>query len=238
MANVIQDISVRRVPLPDRLHQPNLHALQPKIHGGFWHAYENIGDGVTRTTMQLVDEINAQGHWADILVTGHSLGGAMASLCTLELARFSERRQMSLSLYTFGAPRAGNSGFADLVNTVAPTYYRVVHKKDPVPRVPKFWFKFKHAGTEVWLSSKYVLIEPLFIERKLRPSGNRPKAHRLSTYFDLLRQHLVDNGLVTILGPLAHEGLQPPGEEELHQPGGEELQPSHSLQIQSEEIAQ
>ena len=49
-----------------------------------------------------------------ILITGHSLGGALAVLSALDIKKelmFNE----TISLYTFGAPRVGNDEFSDHV---------------------------------------------------------------------------------------------------------------------------
>ena len=39
----------------------------------------------------------------ELLITGHSLGGAMANLCALDLA--ASDPDMKVSLYTYGSPR-------------------------------------------------------------------------------------------------------------------------------------
>ena len=56
---------------------------------------------------------------AQVLVTGHSLGGAVATLCAFDLARKAEELGISPSqccCITFGAPRTGNAAFAKLFN--------------------------------------------------------------------------------------------------------------------------
>lgn len=47
-----------------------------------------------------------------ISVTGHSLGGAQASLAAVHLIKEGIVPQAKLELYTFGQPRVGNSQFA------------------------------------------------------------------------------------------------------------------------------
>jgi Lipase (class 3) len=52
-------------------------------------------------------------------VTGHSLGGALATLAAHDIATAVKcLPKMALSVYTFGAPRVGNHG----VFTVVPAY--------------------------------------------------------------------------------------------------------------------
>merc|ERR1712012_1402576 len=61
-------------------------------------------------------------------------------------------------VYTFGSPRVGNEAFSAQftreaqLKDVFPSAWRVVHFKDPVPRiVPRMVpFMFTHVGVEVW----------------------------------------------------------------------------------------
>ena len=48
-----------------------------------------------------------------LLVAGHSLGGALATLAALDVKNLCKaREQLDVTLYTFGAPRTGNHAFA------------------------------------------------------------------------------------------------------------------------------
>ena len=82
----------------------------------------------------------------DVLVTGHSLGGALASLCAYDLqihtlipinkeletigtglGRNRKRiRQLHLSLYSYGSPKVGNNNFVNLYNDTVPDTFRLV----------------------------------------------------------------------------------------------------------------
>lgn len=70
---------------------------------------------------------------ATVYITGHSLGGAMASLVATELA---VRKIVTPVLYTFGQPRTGNGVYAALATQVLPRAYRVVNANDPIPHIP------------------------------------------------------------------------------------------------------
>ena len=93
---------------------------------------------------------------ASFLVTGHSLGGALATIAAVDL-KVALGITNPLSLYTFGQPRVGNAAFSDYVmKTLGPdNYVRVTHDNDPVPRMPPSAFSFKHGGTEVWYMPGY-----------------------------------------------------------------------------------
>lgn len=73
---------------------------------------------------------------AKIVVTGHSLGGALATLSALELTVTLNIAFDRLILHNFGAPRVGNAKFANYLKTKIITSYRVVRDKDYAPHLP------------------------------------------------------------------------------------------------------
>lgn len=87
-----------------------------------------------------------------VWVTGHSLGGAMATLAALRIktAGFN-----AISLYTYGSPRVGNS---DFYSGYSVPHYRFVNNCDVVPHVPSEEFllgfriyNYRHGGTLEYL---------------------------------------------------------------------------------------
>ena len=71
--------------------------------------------------------------------TGHSAGGGIALCCAYRCP------DTLADCYTFGAPRSGDVGFADMVEDIGAPLIRVVNRNDFVPRTP-FWPRFEHAG--------------------------------------------------------------------------------------------
>eukprot|EP00827_Trimyema_finlayi_P004360 TRINITY_DN433_c0_g1_i11.p1 TRINITY_DN433_c0_g1~~TRINITY_DN433_c0_g1_i11.p1 ORF type:complete len:154 (+),score=40.37 TRINITY_DN433_c0_g1_i11:64-525(+) len=77
-----------------------------------------------------------------------SLGGALAILGCIELAKYNDLEKV----ITFGSPRVGNKEFAqwwqsyDLVKEK----YRIVQHQDIVPHVPMINLGFQHVGVEIW----------------------------------------------------------------------------------------
>lgn len=86
------------------------------------------------------------------MVTGHSLGAAMANLAAYDLA--AQGKYGSIISYTYGSPRTGNGLFATEYNSKISTKYRNVHRFDPVPHVPPFSNTYPedywHVDTEIW----------------------------------------------------------------------------------------
>ncbi|AFE07209.1 lipase [Corallococcus coralloides DSM 2259] len=72
-----------------------------------------------------------------LLVTGHSMGGALATLCALDLQQGQQGLPVPAALYTFGAPPVGNPAFQLYFGRLAfaASTYRVVRPYDIVPRL-------------------------------------------------------------------------------------------------------
>ncbi len=78
-----------------------------------------------------------------LLITGHSLGGALATLAAAHLPH-------SL-LYSFGAPRVGNRAFAHAMDRHAERLHRYVNHRDPVPLLPPGLLGYRHCGTTYYI---------------------------------------------------------------------------------------
>lgn len=68
--------------------------------------------------------------------TGHSLGGATASITSAMLVKDKVLQPEDVSLYTFGMPRVGNKLYALAHDKLVPDSWRVVRKGDIVTRLP------------------------------------------------------------------------------------------------------
>jgi nuclear pore complex protein Nup85 len=55
------------------------------VHSGFLTAYDSVKVKVLRLVDQLTADASKDKPW-DVFVTGHSLGGALATLCAYDLA--------------------------------------------------------------------------------------------------------------------------------------------------------
>ncbi|EAN82380.1 lipase, putative [Trypanosoma cruzi] len=122
------------------------------VHAGFNCELKSLWTEMWGYLQELVAGKGIEG----ILITGHSLGGAMA---TLAAANFMSQNSLFPSalkvlLYTFGQPRVGNEAF---INWLLASFcrgghesYRVTHKRDPVPHVPPMFVGYLHLPNEVW----------------------------------------------------------------------------------------
>lgn len=109
-----------------------------KVHRGF---NEEVDDLWPRLEHAL--KANQRTLW----FTGHSLGGAMATICAGRCF-LSEIESLPWALFTYGSPRVGDRRF---VNFVELNHTRWVNNNDIVTRVPPVWMGYRHSGQEMYL---------------------------------------------------------------------------------------
>ena len=112
-----------------------------RVHRGF---KREVDDLWPRLEQALV------GNTRTLWFTGHSLGGAMATICAGRCV-MSTISSNPRALFTYGSPRVGNRRY---VNYVRLEHYRWVNNNDVVTRVPPAWFGYRHNGKEIYLSSR------------------------------------------------------------------------------------
>jgi hypothetical protein len=102
-----------------------------RVHEGFLTSLENLRKAGA------FDEVNRQllagGDGTQLLITGHSKGGAVAVLAAL---RFWAESQIGSKMVTFAAPRAGDRAFADIFNNAQIHHTRYEFQDDLVPHLP------------------------------------------------------------------------------------------------------
>lgn len=100
---------------------------------------------------------------AKFIVTGHSLGGALAIMFPIVLVIHEEMKLMQklVAVYTFGQPRVGDKKLGRFMEPhldhPVPKYFRVVYCNDMVPRVPcdDQTFLYKHFGVCLYYDSRF-----------------------------------------------------------------------------------
>ncbi|KAG2768415.1 hypothetical protein Pcac1_g20285 [Phytophthora cactorum] len=146
---------------------PLLNMALPRVHRGFWIAYESIRDELKEVTRLILDENPG----ISVYITGHSMGGALAVIAAYD---FAVNFSIKVNMYNFGGPRVGNPSFRQHYDSCVPTSYRVVMDGDIVPGWPKFWGLYQHVGTEISLDvAGNLIVDPSFVERHLHNSSRR-----------------------------------------------------------------
>jgi triacylglycerol lipase len=100
-----------------------------QVHMGFQSIYRALHDSVAAGIGAAVADCD------DLLVTGHSLGGALAVVAGPDIAK-NLTPSLVPELITFAGPAAGLADFAHFFDLVVPSCYRVVNFWDLVPRLP------------------------------------------------------------------------------------------------------
>lgn len=114
--NEFSDILADLNAIPDRAE------LDGYVHDGFQ-------DEVDKVWGEIVEHIDVYLGDRFLFITGHSLGGAMA---TISASRLVDRVD---ALFTYGSPRVGST---DFVNALKLIHYRHVNNNDIVTCVPPY----------------------------------------------------------------------------------------------------
>lgn len=135
ISNWLHDFEFWKIPYPD---QPGVW-----VHDGFWHAYQLVSPAIVASVGALRKAYPTK----SVIVTGHSLGAALSTLCAMELVRLGHD---DVQLWNYGSPRVGNQAFADYGMKLLPVVRRVVNERDIVPHLPTENLGFRHLAREVW----------------------------------------------------------------------------------------
>ncbi|KXN70746.1 alpha/beta-hydrolase [Conidiobolus coronatus NRRL 28638] len=103
-----------------------------KIHSGF----HEMADSLYNQTKESLQRSIAQYPDYKIIATGHSMGGALAVLNTLQLVLDKVLTWDKVTVVTFGQPRVGNKDFVNFMDSQTTSITRVNREGDPVPTVP------------------------------------------------------------------------------------------------------
>jgi len=127
-----------------------------KVHRGFQRTLD-YGDKTTE--LRSLDAINEHIEELELLnrsivVTGHSLGGALAILYAVKFrAKWREVCEQKLKeVVTFGSPAVGLQEFKNYYGELANKTIRIINGSDGVPFTPPLFYC--HVGSEVWLHNK------------------------------------------------------------------------------------
>ncbi|XP_077226967.1 putative triglyceride lipase isoform X2 [Tasmannia lanceolata] len=140
---------------PERLGGDFKEEIQ--VHSGFLSAYDSVRNRIMsliKVSIGFVeDHVETMTKW-HVYVTGHSLGGALATLLALELcsSQMAKCGAISITMYNFGSPRVGNKRFAEVYNEKVKDSWRIVNHRDIIPTVPRL-MGYCHVAQPVYLTT-------------------------------------------------------------------------------------
>ncbi|HMD16077.1 MAG TPA: lipase family protein [Terriglobales bacterium] len=146
---------------------------------GFTAVYRSLRVGPANGTQSAKDSIKSytdSGAAVNVTVCGHSLGGALATLLTLDVGLNTSCH--APTAYTYASPRTGDHTFAGEFNTAIPSCYRIANRQDLVPKLPPILpLPYEHVNTLCELNPPPNAINPSI-----------PCMHHLTTYLWLMSQ--------------------------------------------------
>ncbi|CAO4368590.1 unnamed protein product [Caenorhabditis nigoni] len=98
----------------------------------------------------------------EIWVTGHSMGGAIASIAASYIVKTGLYTSDKIKLVTLGQPRTGDYAFAQWHDATFPYSFRIVHHRDIAAHIPPMEGQDElfHHRTEVWYNNNMTVGMP------------------------------------------------------------------------------
>lgn len=94
-----------------------------ECHQGFYNLYMSVRPAI-------INWVNNNQNIKQLFITGHSLGGALCTICAYDFAKYNPTH------YSFAAPRSGNREYAKLFDQMLPQSLRINNTEDSVPQLP------------------------------------------------------------------------------------------------------
>tara|TARA_Y100000389_G_scaffold169134_1_gene175175 strand:- start:1706 stop:2470 length:765 start_codon:yes stop_codon:yes gene_type:complete len=131
-----------------KLYQKNNNTF--KIHNGFYTQYNSV----KKYIYSYLIENNS---YDNIIITGHSLGGALATICSFDISDYIYNK--NITCVTFGSPRVGDKNFINLYNYYNISTHRIVIYDDPVPKWPLNG-NYIHICSSIYFKKNKIFIKP------------------------------------------------------------------------------
>ncbi|NEP61288.1 MAG: lipase family protein [Symploca sp. SIO2G7] len=142
--------------------QTAISSYKGRVHTGFFLGWASIEKEVLAQMKHWQEALKPGKTLPPLFVTGHSLGGALA---TMAAASLQDNNMPVAGLYTFGQPRVGDLSFTRHLNTTLEgKVFRFINNNDVVPHVPiPFSLRnptrlYAHLGTVKYFNSKGTLV--------------------------------------------------------------------------------
>ncbi|XVF65518.1 hypothetical protein PTKIN_Ptkin09bG0255700 [Pterospermum kingtungense] len=191
---------------PARL-DPHNPRPEVKVESGFLSLYTsnetNSKFGLESCREQLLSEVSRllneyKGEQLSITLAGHSMGSALAHLLAYDIAELGLNKsdnayqgQIPVTVFSFGGPRVGNSGFKQRCEELGVKVLRIANVNDPITKLPGVLFNenFRVLGGRYefpWSCSCYAHVGVELVLDFFNVQ-NPSCVHDLETYISLLK---------------------------------------------------
>lgn len=139
------------------------------VHKGHLKCYKTVRNDILGHVMEFVKKNGER-----VSVCGHSLGGACATICALELALLTN---LHVTCYSYGAMAFADRQFNQSTQRTVKDSWRVVHEGDFAPGIPMFFYKHHN--------------DALYLKHHVQRSNTfRSPVHRMYSY---IRYHSIES---------------------------------------------
>ena len=121
-----------------------------EVHDGFQDDHAQTAPTILSAVASAMDQYET----TSVVLTGHSLGAALALLDAVYLPLHLPS-DTQFKTFAYGLPRVGNQAFADYVDSHITNLdggtglTRITNKKDPIPTTPGMFLGFHHPSGEI-----------------------------------------------------------------------------------------
>lgn len=146
------------------------------VHTGFKDELDKLWATVNYWLEQNTDKI--------LYITGHSLGGAMATLAASRVTTDNLKE-----IYTYGAPRVGNARWARNLHFI---HNRIQNNNDLISRVPSKILGYRHQGMSTYINQHGYIRKCTPYQRFKDMARGRIRALVKLQFFDGVYDHALD----------------------------------------------
>jgi hypothetical protein len=140
ISDIKSDIDIRCKPMI-------INGTDLRVHCGFYAQLNSIKKQILADLSNHISDIDK------IVITGHSLGAAIATIAAAEVHQAYSNKQ--IHCHTFGCPRVGDFKFATWYDSNIKHNWRVFNEEDPVPLIP-LSFRFQHVKNGLCMDDDFI----------------------------------------------------------------------------------
>nr|ADK37851.1 putative triacylglycerol lipase precursor [Pandora neoaphidis] len=131
-----------------------------RVHSGFYSHFLSTQKASQEAVIKLLGNPDLRNY--DLLVSGYSLGSALAILSLPHWSQILKSRNDTRKLHSFvyAGPRVGNEQFAQYITSLNIPLTRYTNRNDIVSHVPPRTYGFVHVGAEIHEHQPHIFAKP------------------------------------------------------------------------------